>query len=92
MEIVGLISLRRGTKFLSIALGKCVLESSALLLAQIILFFGEICEGCARVFLPPAHSLQLSFDGLAASAYGRIKGGLSTSNIVTELFSSFTAS
>ena len=92
MEIVVLVSLHRGNKLLSSAFGKSILESSALLLTKIGLFIGEICEGCTPVLPSPAYCRQVSLDGLAIIAYQHLERNISASNIVTELFSSFTAS
>ena len=92
VEIVVLVHLHRGNKVLSFAFGKCAFKPSALLLTQIGLFLGEICEGCARVRPSPAYCRQMALDELARIAYKRIKRNISASNIVTELFSSFTAS
>ena len=92
MEIVVLVPLHGGNNVLSFAFGKGALEPSALLLTQIGLFFGEICEGYARVRPSPAYCRQIALDELARIAYKHIKRNISASNVVTELFSSFTAS
>lgn len=62
------------------------------MLTQIGLHFGEICEGRARVFYLSDYYRQVSLDGLAVLAYEHLKRNISGSNIVAELFSSFTAS
>jgi len=92
MEIDVFVFLHRGNKFLPFAFEKRVLRSSVLLLTQIDVFFGEVCEGRICVFLPPAHGLQVSLEELVEVAYDHIKQNISASNVVTELFSSFTAS
>jgi len=92
MEILVLVPLHGGNKVLPFAFGKGGFDSPALLLTQIDLFFGEICEGCAHVLLSPAYYRQVELDELARIAYKHMKRNISASNIVAELFSSFTAS
>jgi len=92
MEIVVLVSLHGGNNLFSFAFGKSTLECSVLLFTKIRLFFGEICEGHTRIFPLPAYCRQVALDGLANLAYEHMKQNISASNIVTELFSSFTAS
>jgi len=94
MEVLVFVRLHRGNKLLSLAFGNGAFYSSTLLLTQIGLFSSEICKGlgCACVLPSPAYYRQVSLDGLATIAYKHIKRNISASNIVTELFSSFTAS